>query len=110
VLAKVFAELAGRREVWQSGLEGWNVEVSQVVLEWEAKGEARGEARGKAEGAAVLRETLITLLRNRFPQGVSEDIFAAVQGQTDLATLGRWTATAGTAAELAEVRAAFGLA
>ena len=40
-LAKVFAELAGRIEVWRTGLEGWNVEVSQVVLEWQEQAELR---------------------------------------------------------------------
>ncbi len=46
-LALVFAELAGRRPVWREALEGWNMQVSQQVLEWQAEA-ARKDARKHA--------------------------------------------------------------
>jgi hypothetical protein len=37
------------RPVWKQALEGWNVEQSAQVLEWQAEAEKRGLERGKAE-------------------------------------------------------------
>src|SRR5262245_48888035 len=61
---------------------GWNVIMSQQVLEWMAEGEARGEAKGT--GRALLR-----LLELRF-QTVPVEVVTAVRNTTDLAQLGRW--------------------
>jgi hypothetical protein len=36
-LTLVFADLTGCRAVWKEALEGWNVQVSQQVLEWRTK-------------------------------------------------------------------------
>jgi len=37
-LALVFAEAAGRQEIWKQALEGWEMVESKQVLEWEAAG------------------------------------------------------------------------
>jgi hypothetical protein len=75
-LARVFAERAGRSDLWHENLRGWNVEESAVVNEWMAQWEARGEARGEAKGA---RNTVLRQGRKRFgpaPAGVEAAIRA----------------------------------
>jgi hypothetical protein len=47
-LVLVFAEAAGHWPVWQQALEGWNVQTSQQVLQWQAGALQRGRAEGKA--------------------------------------------------------------
>lgn len=56
-LALLFAARVGRKAVWDSKLQGWNVETPSFVQEWIDLGEKRGEARGEAHGraAAILR-------------------------------------------------------
>src|SRR5208283_1122779 len=54
-LALVFAELAGCRPAWKQALQGWNMQVSQQVLEWQAEATLR-----------TPREDLRTLLEDRF--------------------------------------------
>lgn len=60
-LALVFAEKAKREDVWKQKLEGWNVEESTVVKEWQAIAEQRGETRGKEIGG--LEEARASVLR-----------------------------------------------
>jgi hypothetical protein len=116
-LAKVFAELADRQDVWKAGLEGWDVEESMVVKEWQeqalAKGLARGLAQGLAEGQSIgavtaTRAKLVRLMEKRFGPSLPADLVAAVNAQTDLATLDRWFDDAITVG-LAELRTAVGL-
>jgi hypothetical protein len=97
-LAVVFAELTGCRDVWRQGLEEWNVQRSQQVLEWQQ--EARDKARLETR-----REDVLRLLRLRF-QSVPEDLAVAVAGMTDLAELSRWFDLAATAGSLDAFRAA----
>jgi hypothetical protein len=124
-LARVFAELSGRREAWTKGLEGWNVEVSQVVLEWQAQALARGRNEGIAEGMVkgrdqgiaegraemlhLLRERVLRLLRKKFQTEPAADLVAVVQGQTDPALLGQWLDLAFDASSLEEVRSGLDL-
>src|SRR5437016_12304960 len=65
-LALVFAELTDCRPAWKQALEGWNVEQSLQVLEWQAEAEKRGLARRKAEAKV---EALLRVLHKRFPAG-----------------------------------------
>ena len=58
-LALVFAELPNRSAAWKSALEGWNVKMSQQVLEW--KGEQ-------------VREDLLRLFAWRFHAPLPEDL------------------------------------
>jgi hypothetical protein len=112
-LARVFAELCGRGAVWTKGLEGWNVEVSQVVLEWQAQALARGLAQGRNEGRAemlgLLRENLLGLLRSKSQTELPEDVIAIVQGQNDPAILNRWFKQVLGASTMVEIRSVFGL-
>jgi hypothetical protein len=108
-LARIFAELADRSQVWNQGLEGYNVQTSQVVQEWirqgEAKGEARGEAKGRAEGVQLLQAKLLQLLRTRFSGEPAGEVVQAVQAQQDLEVLGRWFDLAMTASSLEQAQA-----
>lgn len=58
-VALLFAEKAGRKQLWFEKLEEWNVEESTVLEEFtrkrEAKSEQRGEQRGKAIGETIGR-------------------------------------------------------
>ncbi|MDY3560296.1 hypothetical protein R5W23_001525 [Gemmata sp. JC673] len=108
-LALVFAAAAGRREVWEKALEGWNVIESPVVNEWIALGKAKGVAEGRAEGRAeqaVLM--LLNVLAAKFGSTPAE-VEAAVRSCADLVKLQVWTTQAATAATLAEFRTTTGL-
>jgi hypothetical protein len=79
-LALVFAELSDCRPPWKQALEGWNVEQSQQVLEWQAIAEKRGKAEGKAEW-------LLRVLQRRFASVVPADLEAAIRGISEQAQL-----------------------
>ena len=94
-LALVFAELAGCRPPWKSALEGWNVQQSQQVLEWQAQAYERGKTEGKAEGkvegkAEGKAETLLHQAERRLKAPVPTDLAARIRSTTDLAQLDRW--------------------
>jgi hypothetical protein len=98
-IALVFAELPGVWDEWRRALEGWNVRVSQQVLEWQA--EARAEAELKR-----LRTDVLRALERRCKAPVPADIAQAVQATTDLNTLSRWFDAAIDAASYDDYRAA----
>ena len=93
------------------------MEVSQVVLEWQAQARVEGEARGRAEEMAraqaaalkLQRAQLLRLLEAHLKAPLPPDLVAMVQGQTDLSVLIRWFDKVLEATTLAEVRAALGL-
>lgn len=101
-LALVFAELTDCRPLWKQALEGWNVEQSQQVLEWQAEAEKRGAAKGKAEGKA---ESLLRLLTRKFSsEAIPAELETAIWTTTDLTKLDRWFDAAYNAASLDEFR------
>jgi hypothetical protein len=125
-LALIFAELVSSRlEIWQKGLEGWNVERSTVVEGWQAKARAEGEARGRAEGEArgraegeargraqmleLVRSLLLAEIRTRLQLEPPAELVAAVEAQNDPEVLRRWFCQAMQLTTLEEVRAAIGL-
>jgi len=75
-LARVFAERAGRKDIWRENLRGWDMEESTVVNEWIAEGEVRGEAKRA-------RTTILRLGQKRFGP-VPPGIEAAIRAITDL--------------------------
>src|SRR5437773_5707723 len=78
-LALVFAELTDCRPAWKQALEGWNVEQSQQVLEWQAEAEQRGRGLGKAEGKG---DALLQLLELRFPPALPAELATAIRTTT----------------------------
>jgi hypothetical protein len=109
-LALVFAEAAGRLEVWKEALKEWNMIESQQVLEWMAQGEAKGKAEGIAQGMARGEaNAIVRMLAKRFPPGVPEDMAATIQATTDLGRLQSWFDLAFAADSLDAFRQAAGL-
>ncbi len=97
--ALVFAELPGVWSLWKRALEGWNVRVSQQVLEWQA--EARAEAVVKTQRAVILR-----VLELHCGSKAPADVVSAVQSSEDTEQLTRWIDAAATAKSYDEFRAA----
>src|SRR5262249_38651847 len=58
-LALVFAELTGRKSLWSTALEKWNMRESQVVKEWKAEGRTEGLKEGRVQ---TKQEDLLRLL------------------------------------------------
>ena len=85
--ALIFAELPGVWQPWKQALEGWNVKVSQQVLEWQA--EARAEARVEAE-LKTQRANLLRVLEKRCKAPVPSDLAEAIQATADMNVLTRW--------------------
>jgi hypothetical protein len=101
-LALVFADLTDCRHIWQRLLEGWNVEQSMQVLEWQEQAEKRGLARGRAEA-------LLRILRKRLPSRVPADVEEAIRATSDLNQLDHWIDAAAGASTLTEFRRLAGL-
>ena len=49
-LALVFADAAGRYDLWFQALEGWNMKRSRAVLEWLEEGRQEGLQKGEQVG------------------------------------------------------------
>jgi hypothetical protein len=81
--ALLFAELPGVWWQWKQALEGWNVRVSQQVLEWQ--NEARVEAELKTR-----RTDLLRVLEKHCKSKVPSDLVEAVQATQDMSLLSRW--------------------
>ena len=96
-LAKVFAEAAGRKELWVKQLEGWNMKVSTVVEEWRLEGEVRGLVAG-----------VLGVLEAKFG-GVPPELADAIRPTTDAAQLRSWLIAASRAGDLAEFRSSAGV-
>jgi hypothetical protein len=102
-LALVFAELAKCWPAWKQALEGWNVQVSQQVLEWQAQARLEGEQTGKLQQA---RQYALDALRHCCQGDVPDDLKAAVGSMSSLEDLTRWFHAALGAANLEAFRAA----
>jgi hypothetical protein len=101
-LALVFSELTDCRPLWKRELEGWNVEQSQQVLEWQAAAAKRARTDAKVE--YVLR-----VLRKRTQEVVPTDVQEAIRATEDFDQLDRWLDAAAEASSLAEFRRLAGL-
>lgn len=82
-IALVFAEKAGRKDIWEQKLEGWNMEESTVVNAWIAKGEARGKEIGTMEAA---RASILRLGTKKFGP-VSQEVREVIEAIQDRARL-----------------------
>ena len=94
-LALVFAELTDCRPAWKQALEGWNVEQSVQVLEWQAKTKA---------------DDLLRVLGKRFPPGATADLERSIRQTNDMEQLDRWLDAALDTATLTAFRQKAGLA
>lgn len=94
-LAKVFAEKAGCLDVWNKELEGWQVQRSQVMVEWEA-----------AASKWTTREHVLRVLRVRLRDEVPADLVQRVEAQESQQILTDWLDHAATVSSFDEMRAA----
>jgi hypothetical protein len=97
-LALVFADAVDTGAVWKQALEGWNVETSQQVLEWQAK--ARIETRAK---------DIVSVLRLRFGNKLPKKLQQTIMETADEERLEQWLAAAVTATSLQAFRSAANL-
>jgi hypothetical protein len=93
--ALVFAELAEVGTQWKQALEGWNVKVSQQVLEWQ--NEAKVDTR---------RADLLRLLEKRGKGPVPSDLVDTIQATADMNLLLLWFDAAAEANSFEAFRAA----
>jgi hypothetical protein len=93
--ALLFAELSDVWKQWKQALEGWNVRVSQQVLEWQNEGELKGR-----------RAALLRALEKRGKGPVPSDLAEAIQATEDMDLLSRWFDAALEANTLDDFRAA----
>jgi len=96
-LSLVLVELAGRRPVWKQALEGWNVQQSIQVLEWQAEGEKKGRKKGKAE-------SILRILQRRFSAEIPVDLKTAILGAQDETLLDTWLDLTATVNSLEDFR------
>jgi hypothetical protein len=82
-IALVFAELAGRGQVWRRVLEGAKLTESAIVNEWIAKAEEERELK-------VMREVSLRVLNARFPGQVPREVVDTIKGQSSPEVLGDW--------------------
>jgi hypothetical protein len=94
-LALVFAEKVGREEVWRKELEGFNVQESKIVKEWQE------QAR-----KVTKREDVLRLLQVRFTQPLPTEVTTAIEQQNDLDVLSTWFDLAATSGTVEQFRAA----
>ena len=108
-LVLVFAEAVGHWRSWKQALEGWNVQTSQQVLEWQAEALQRGRAEGRAAGIAEGKakgkaEAVIATLQLRFNKKLPKKLQQAVLQTTDLGLLDQWFQIAHAADSLEDFR------
>jgi hypothetical protein len=96
--ALVFAELPGVWKEWKQALEGWNVRVSQQVLEWQAEAVVK-----------TRRTDLLCVLEALCGSRAPADVASAVQASLDPEQLSRWLDVALKVKSYDEFRAATSL-
>jgi hypothetical protein len=89
--ALIFAELPGVWREWKQALAGWNVKVSQQVLEWQADAQ---------------RATLLRQLEKRYKVPVPEELAEQIRTTQDMNLLSRWLDAVVESNTLDEFRAA----
>jgi flagellar biosynthesis/type III secretory pathway protein FliH len=93
-LALVFAEKRQRGEAWRRALEGWDVEESPIVKEWQQKvlqrGLERGLEQGQQRGVAAMRQSVVRVLQAQIKEALPGDILEAIDKQNDLNELVAW--------------------
>lgn len=86
-IALVFSELAKRGKAWRQQLEGWNVQQSEQVLEWQREARQAGIKEGIKEG---VKEGVKRVLQRRFAVVASAEVFRRLEALDDRGELDRW--------------------
>src|SRR5262249_8568250 len=83
----VFFAVPGGRQVWQRGLEGWNVNESQLMREIRQEGRQEGRVEGAVETG---RGMVVRVLEKRFPGKITDALRARIEKSNDPTELERW--------------------
>ncbi len=96
VLARVFADMAGRKQLWQTGLEGFSMQESTIMREW------REEAMEKGS-LTTARAAVVNVLQARFPEApLPEGVRSALEKNADVRQLTAWLRDAALTASPAD--------
>jgi hypothetical protein len=101
-LVLVFADLTNCRRIWRRHLEGWNVEVSMQVLEWQ-------EAAAKRATLKTKIDDVLRVLRKRLDSPIPAELAETIRGAVDPKQLDRWLDAAAGSSTLAEFRRLAGM-
>ena len=93
VIAKAFAPLNPRPDLWRAALEGWQVKTSPYLDEIAQEGEVRGRKR-----------TLTDVIGGRLGQQIPDDILSRIEGEQDFARLRRWSTVIANVSSFDELR------
>jgi hypothetical protein len=78
------AELAGRKQLWQTELEGFNMQESTIIRGWREEGMEAGSLK-------TARAAVVNVLQTRFPGApVPEGVRSALEKNTDVRQLTDW--------------------
>jgi hypothetical protein len=100
-LVLVFAEKRQREAIWRKALEGWKVEESLIVKEWQQAAFEKGRDEGRT---VALRDALLRLVKVRLRVELPDDLRRVVEGEKDFNRLQAWLETAGVAGSIDELR------
>jgi hypothetical protein len=95
-LALVFAEMAGRKQVWETELEGFGMQESPIMRRWRKDGVEEGIEKGIEEGIekgtlSMARAAVENVLQTRFPgTPVPEGVRSALEKNADVRQLTDW--------------------
>ncbi len=105
-LARVFAERAGRLDVWKKALEGWQMWKSKVIQEWRDEGWKLGRDEGRVQGQ---RDLLVKMVKLKYPN-LPGELLARIEKSDDPAALEAWSAALLTRPDQTAFVAALGTA
>jgi hypothetical protein len=99
-LALVFADMAGRTALWQTGLEGFNMQESKIMRQWRQEGIEKGIEEGALTTA---RAAVVNVLQTRFPEApVPDGVRSALEKNADVRQLSDWLREAVLTVSLAD--------
>src|SRR5438067_1295994 len=88
--------MAGRTALWQTGLEGFDMQESAIMRRWRKDGVEEG-------ALTTARAAVVTVLQTRFPETpLPEGIRSALEQNADLRQLADWLSEAVTTASPAD--------
>jgi hypothetical protein len=96
VLALVFAEMAGRKTLWETELGGFNLQESTVMNKWRKEATEKGIEMGALTTA---RAAVLNVLQVRFPgASIPDGVRSAVEKNDDVRLLADWLGKAAVTA------------
>src|SRR5260370_18361265 len=92
--------MAGRKQLWQTELEGFDMQESEIMRGWRQEGLDEGLEKGTLTTA---RAAVVNVLQTRFPETpVPEGVRAALEKNADVRQLTDWLREAALTASVAD--------